>query len=441
MLQNSEDNIEKASYAEEEGLALPAQDPIDELLESRFVARDFEVEGGTVRVETRIRLSHNPWSVSSVVLENGVEVRDGPFAPLHDEVDTNSFDPDAFEDLRRELASRVFEIHNSRCRNVERALSGKPTSTGGRSKTLGVTLVLILLLGSLAGAGYYLWSRKPFRAATLDEVEGFVESQPSEHEGSEQSEAASDPADTEPALSPPAFRPDPPSFEGPAAPDDEPSRLPQQSREKAAEPRRPPSPGATRRPAQAPQPLPPAQDETLEVAPVETPPEPLTAVQASASELEPRVSTLITQLRPPHYRLGSLSPGAFAFSDHDAVFTSVPQSQLNLPCIRPSIKDRAAEDVHVTFLLGSAARVFVGHDSRIRKKPEWLASFTPAGHSWEVAGVGPAEETTAYEVFVRSFSAGTVRLGPNIQWTGLTRRWRDTFPKELAMYLICVETD
>jgi hypothetical protein len=168
---------------------------------------------------------------------------------------------------------------------------------------------------------------------------------------------------------------------------------------------------------------------------------PSTTAEVSPREFEPQVSTLITQLRPPHYRLGSLSPGAFAFSDDDAVFTTAPQAQLSLPCIRPSTKDSAAEGVNVSFLLESPARVFVGHDARIRKKPEWLSSFTPAGQRWEVDGVGTSEETVTYEVFMKSFSAGMVRLGPNIQWTGLTRRWRDTFPKNLAMYLVCVETD
>jgi len=404
--------------------------PVEELLESRMVARDFQVEGGTVSVETRIRLSRNPWTVASVVLENGVEVQEGPFAPLRDEVDTSTFDPEALADLRREVATRVLAIHESRCREVERALGrgGAPRRSGG--KALGIAFVSVLVLAALGGGGYYWW----FHRAAQD-------SAPSSSADNAVGANPEAPAQTEPTQDE--------SHLTPGRPPAQPS-----AKNPTARTVTPPAPGPTSGTAARPNPHHgrEASVHTLAQRPQEREQErSKSASQATSPEPEPadppgrpdpggegEPPSLVTDILPATYRLGSLRVDALAFSDDGGIFAAAPESELGLPCIRTSFKDRT-EEIEPTFRLQSPAVVLVGHDPRIHKKPKWLQPFTPTGQRWEVNDVGIDHEVVSLEVFSKRFPAGPVHLGPNVQWSALTRKLREIHEKDLAMYVVCLD--
>src|SRR5215204_6594183 len=82
-------------------------DPVTELLENRQVARDFQVTDSTIRVETRIKVSRSPWTVRSAVLENGVEVQEGPFTPIQEELDASQLEPETLEEARLDFARQA----------------------------------------------------------------------------------------------------------------------------------------------------------------------------------------------------------------------------------------------------------------------------------------------------------------------------------------------
>lgn len=405
-----------------EAAGLAYRGPVEELLESRLLARDFEVEWGSVRVETRVRISRSPWSVTSTILENGVEVQEGQFAAVSDEVDIDSLDPESFEDLRREFAAQVVALHESRCRDVERALNGGEAAgrTGGSRGAI-LAVGVALSIAAVGGAGYYLWQEKSEaggRTVVAAAGASAESGEPVVAEGEERVDAT---ASTE---APEASGPSPPTLERPDPGESE---------------RSPPVP-PVRRPTPSPPP-PPRAD--LDPEPPDDLEEPETVDLPSAVTQTPVAASrlvAITDLRPEHYRLGVSALGDYAFSDDDAVLASAPPSHLGLSCVRTSAKDRT-RDGSLTFIVDRPVRVLVGHDSRIGKKPGWLRGFMPLGLRWEVDGVGLDEAIVNYEVFARSFAPGMVRLGPNVEWTALTRRMRNTFEKDLAMYLVCVESE
>jgi hypothetical protein len=420
-----EEHADTAGSSGHEGLGLSYQDPVEELLESRLLARDFEVEGGTVRIETRVRIRRSPWSVTSTILENGVEVQEGPFAPVSDELDVDSYDPESFEDLRREFATQVVALHESRCRDVESALTGgEATENAGGSRGGLLALVSVLLIAVAGGFGYYLWQQKSKEGGGADLAATEIPGENGEPLATEGDEEA---AGTE---APEASGPSPPTFER-----EEPPATPATS-----ESRSPAPPARRRTPPPTPSPTPTPRDEPdpAPSGPVGEPENVVPPREATQPGADPSRRLAISDLRPEHYRLGISALGDYVFSDDDAVLVSAPPSHLGLSCIRTSAKDRTREG-SVTFIVDRPTRILVAHDSRINKKPTWLQGFTPLGIRWEVDGVSPEEIPVVYEVFSRSFAPGMVRLGPNVEWTAITRRMRRTFEKDLAMYLVCVD--
>lgn len=144
----------------------PTTDPVESFVESRQVFEDFQVPGGTIRVDTRIKVSRNPWSVRSVVLENGTEVQEGPFAPIQQEFDPSSADSDSLEDLKLEFARQALAGHLARCKQVERALKGQAPSSGkGKGPIIAVVVALLLLVGGTSG--FLLWKQSKSKSSHL----------------------------------------------------------------------------------------------------------------------------------------------------------------------------------------------------------------------------------------------------------------------------------
>jgi hypothetical protein len=108
----------------------------------------------------------------------------------------------------------------------------------------------------------------------------------------------------------------------------------------------------------------------------------------------------------------------------------------DLRCIRPANDDRAQE-ILVSFNLRQNARIYIAHDQRLRKKPDWLQPYSKLSQSLAVTEAGG--ERVVYDLFVREVGAGPVVLGHNTEWNAVTRAFRGRFPKSVKMYLVCAE--
>ena len=396
------------------GLGMAA-DPVEAFLEAREIGQDFQVPGGVIRVETRIKVSRSPWSVRSVVLENSVEIQEGPFAPIREELDASKADPEALDDLRISFAQQALDGHYARCRQVERTLAkaqrgGKQKAeTGGKSSTKGI-LIAVVAVGVIALVGGTAYLLGPGKKLFSGMQSGKGKPAPAAPVPPQTTPAAAEPT---PAPGP---QPAPLVIPAPQAPvqANEPTLTPVLPAPRPAAPAPRPAPRQSTRPAPA------------------TPREPV--VRAAPT---PPARDLIRIAEPTRYTLGKLKTGEPAYIDDGASFAEVPSSLQNVRCIRPANDDRA-QNLLLSFNVRQNARIYVAHDRRIRKKPDWLQPFSRTSQAIAVTEAGG--KRVAYDVFVRDVAAGPVVLGSNTQWTGLTRKLRDRFPKDIKMYLVCVES-
>ncbi len=209
------------------------------------------------------------------------------------------------------------------------------------------------------------------------------------------------------------------------------------------QPKPAPSPqAAAKEPASAPQTKPqPGSDlqPTNQTVEEEQPPQ-----EAPAKKM-PSAREIIQGLQPSRYALGALHSGQRAYVDLDAVYSDVPWQRDRIPCIQTAVADREGQET-LSFELSRDARVFVGHDRSIKRKPSWLQGFHQTGETWSVLvrNAGDAGSAVLYfDVFTRSYPAGTVSLGPNMG-TGLFSRFKSLGKQllgrgEPSMYLVCVD--
>lgn len=149
----------------------PATNQPEAFLEARQASMEFKVPGGTIRVDTRIKVSRSPWSVRSIILENDTEIQEGPFAPIQQEFDASTADPEGLADLRLDFARQALAGHLARCKQVERALSGKTPSPGkGKGPIIAVVVALLLVIGGTAG--FLLWKQSK-KASSPESVGNF----------------------------------------------------------------------------------------------------------------------------------------------------------------------------------------------------------------------------------------------------------------------------
>ena len=126
--------------------------------------------------------------------------------------------------------------------------------------------------------------------------------------------------------------------------------------------------------------------------------------------------------------LGRIAPGQPVYSDRSFTYQRVPQAFHELTSLLTANDDKRTRAL-LTFSLGHAAQVFVAHDPRIKRKPDWLSAFRHTGQALTVNEGGEDQNETVYEVFVKDFPSGSVRLGPNV---GLRAK------KRVSMYLVFV---
>lgn len=324
---------------------------IEAFLEARVAIHEIVIQGSVFRVETRIRLSRTPWSVRSVVVENGTEVPDGPFEPLEDELDASLLELETVEESRRDLAARALEAHAIRCRQLEEALrpSQAPPPSPPRGRTLVATTALALLT-ILGGTGFALWSKRASAPPSPSPLQG--------------PELPTPPTLASPQLVPP-----------PARTTDAQQSPQQPSRSDRTDSGPPPSPTKLR---------------------VELPP------KASATDL-------MTQIRPSHYRLAAMREGSAVYIDSGVRFENVPFVRQGLLCLQTAHEDRA-QQIRPSFTLRRKARLWVLHDRRLQRKPSWLGQFSRTSR---VAQVSDGRRKSLLEIYLRDQPPGRVELGAN----------------------------
>src|SRR5262245_55832105 len=158
---------DSTANSSEKQLNFSGSDPAEAFLEARQVFKEYPVPSGTVRVETRIKVSRSPWSVRCVVLENDTEIQDGPFAPIQQEFEAGGADPEGvgLADLHLDFARKALAGHLARCKQVERALAGKAPGSG-KGKGIAIAAVLALMLGVGGAIGYVLWAKHKTKTAS-----------------------------------------------------------------------------------------------------------------------------------------------------------------------------------------------------------------------------------------------------------------------------------
>lgn len=391
-------------------------DAVEAFLESREIGNDFQVPGGVIRVETRIKVSRSPWSVRSTVLENGAEIQEGPFAPLREEYDASTAEPETLDDMRFSFAQQALEGHHARCRQVESALSGKAPKGGKQERVSGeksggkgaliaaAILFTVLVLGG--GAAYLLGPGKKLLAKFNGQ------------KGTQSAASASTPAET------PAPQEEVTTSEPTSTPASSLAKIVLPPTIQALSAQAQPAAKSTGRSALSP------------TSSVTTRPRP----SPSETALRPPVTSprdLIRIVEPSRYALGTLKAGGRAYMDDSASFAEIPSALRNLRCIRTANDDRTEEKMVVSFNVRQKGQIYIAHDQRIRKKPDWLKPFSRTSQPLVVTDAGG--QKVLYDVFVRDVAAGPVVLGSNTQWNALTRKLRGAFPKDLKMYLVCVQ--
>ncbi|HEV2954343.1 MAG TPA: hypothetical protein VG015_09645, partial [Candidatus Dormibacteraeota bacterium] len=105
-----------------------------------------------------------------------------------------------------------------------------------------------------------------------------------------------------------------------------------------------------------------------------------------------------------------LQVGNLGWSDRTYTLTSIPTNLWGSQWIHPAMACKTAtNNPEVTFSIGAASNVNVALDVRVSPKPSWLTGWTDTGTQ-----IVDNESTPAHlEVFSKTFSAGSVALGPN----------------------------
>jgi serine/threonine-protein kinase len=190
------------------------------------------------------------------------------------------------------------------------------------------------------------------------------------------------------------------------------------------------------KPPTFPAPAPPQNTGAVISQAPEGPPTPSPASEETTPAKKiPSAGVLIHELRPGFYTLGSLHSGQRAYMDFDAVFADVPGRHDRLPCIR-------YKDGGISFELTQDAKVYIGHDETIKRKPGWLQSFQRTGDSWSaLARDAAGSEVLKFDVYERSYRKGSVNLGPNTEKeTSLFKNFGKIVGKrEPGMYLVCID--
>ena len=420
---------------------IPANSPdarpkglLDQLLEDGSICKKFVMDGTTFQVKTTARFDpRQACFFRSAVSREDDELTDAPWGPifcnLTEEVPAGKDGPE----VRLKLARRALETHLSLCHRVERQLEEKGDLTPPRVLQTRVSwsyLAAILSLVAFAGAKYGLerWRlRLPGPPVSARSAE-FLLPVPSLADILPETRVAEDSSDP-----------------GVAAPgsDSEPNRVATIDRksEFVAPSRRPPKsrqePEPARQRPRAAKPQPTEPEPILPPPPAQITAHPPTPAAPTHADMAVAMPTLITEIVPSDHQLLRLEPGVKVYRDASIRISEIPRAYRRLPCVT-TVSRQGGTEQGILLQLNRPARVFVAHDLRVKKKPEWLASFRATGETLRALEVDKGREI-GFAIFRRDAPAGAVALGSNTRAKVLKRKIREFVPrKSLAMYLVCL---
>ena len=158
---------------------------------------------------------------------------------------------------------------------------------------------------------------------------------------------------------------------------------------------------------------------------------PESAEPPADSESTPPAEAPLFASRPVGLPVGHIGVGETVYQDRTFTYGSVPEVYSGLTSLQTANGDKRTKGSDISFSVARDVQVFVAHDSRIKRKPDWLGSFRRTGQAVSVNEGGEEQKVTVYEVYVKDFPRGQVTLGPNIG---------PRSKKRVSMYLVFLRT-
>lgn len=109
------------------------------------------------------------------------------------------------------------------------------------------------------------------------------------------------------------------------------------------------------------------------------------------------------------YAVSTLSVNVPIYTDRTYKATSVPSYLNNAPFIKTPNADKSSKS-SVSFKLSQAATVYIGYDPRATALPTWLSTWQKLSDKINITD----PDITHFDLYSKSFSAGTVTLGGNV---------------------------
>lgn len=132
-----------------------------------------------------------------------------------------------------------------------------------------------------------------------------------------------------------------------------------------------------------------------------------------------------------------LQPGEKLYADADIRVAQGPATVGNLVCV--TTDSRQGDGEHgIFFTVTEPQEIYVAHDRRVKKKPQWLGAFRLLTDTLVAQEVDKGR-LIEYALYRKQLSGEAVALGANTGSKRVTKRLRELVPKKkIVMYLACV---
>ena len=421
---------------------------IDQLLETGALTRELIMPNGVYQVKTVVELdAQQAMLFRSSVLHDEHEITAEPWEPIFRNL-TQEIAGQPARQARLHVARLALETHLRRCDAVARQLEEKgDLSPRGRidpRTSLLLLAGLLLVVGTLSGV--WLWQTPP--DTTMDDSVPTEESAsptpPESPDGSDsvledQPEDPHLPEETSTVDTPPKVDSHASTENKPTAPDPRSSPSVQKPSTKTKR-KNPPKPETSSKSAAAPPVEPREPRETSKATSTTTDGPSTTSLDAEKKLPQPadRFTSLVSSVVPRNRQDFEPEPGTSIYRDPNILLSEIPSSLHGKTCITTSNSSGDTEQ-GILVMLEKPATVLIAHDTRIKKKPDWIESFSPTGEVLKAEEVDRGR-TIEFAIYRRTFPRGLVTLGSNTNANPLTRRARKElgFKKRIFMYLVCI---
>ena len=402
---------------------------LDQLIETGLLEKALVMPDSIYTVVTRFTFRQDARLFRTVVLRDGTELRDGAWSPIFRDRTAEIRNHEGDHERRIELAREALECHLSLVSRLAQDLQVGRASFVSKNqvKMLLMSIGFVLVVGALIyreelrsllavpdvavvmpqeqAAG------EPVAAPVIDDSESGIDSN-AIGVGEQPAENVVEPAKRAGSMSE--------RFEKPSA------SVPSSRAFKAPEEKR-------QTPNIAKEELPVSKNSNLVVPPEDGGIE--SRIEADRSEKEHASTPIGGIMSATHYQT-FLEHGNSVYDGEKILFSEFPDSLRGHLCVT-SGRSAGNQDGDFVFELLVPATLWIAHDRRIKKKPDWLDSFTPSGNVM-TAHVVDEGDSIVYDLFYKRFSRGSVILGPNTLKNSFNF-FREISSKRKVMYLVCVE--